>query len=174
MLLTLLDEPQPAALKVRALGLLRAFWARCPAGLMRQTGLADVFEQAAFPAVLYLPTLTPEDESLAILGAAYPALIEMAGLAADHGDPGAVPRPGGDLQQQQQQQQLTEVQRKLLDKIIREGILVGYHHAKEHIRIVSLLCETLVCIINGMGILAVKHLKVPFRPFPRCHPYLCI
>ncbi|XXG95050.1 hypothetical protein Hte_001310 [Hypoxylon texense] len=136
VLLTLLDESQPAALKVRALGLLRAFWARCPAGLMRQTGLADVFEQAAFPAVLYLPTLTPEDESLAILGAAYPALIEMAGLVADdHSDAGASlqPREGG--KQEQQQQQLTEAHRMLLDKIIREGILVGYHHAKQHIRI---------------------------------------
>ncbi|KAI1775693.1 hypothetical protein F4818DRAFT_440970 [Hypoxylon cercidicola] len=162
VLLTLLDESQPAALQIRALGLLRAFWARCPAGLMRQTGLADVFEHAAFPALLYLPSLTPENDSLLILGAAYPALIEMAGLTADY--PGADPRPREGLSpgagsKREPQQQLTEAQRKLLDKIIREGILVGYHHAKEHIRIVGLLCETLVCIINGMGILAVKHLK---------------
>ncbi|KAI0173324.1 hypothetical protein GGR52DRAFT_381226 [Hypoxylon sp. FL1284] len=162
VLLTLLDEPGPEALRVRALGLLRAFWARCPAGLMRRTGLADVFEQAVFPALLCLPTLTPDDESLEILGAAYPALIEMAGLVADlpEADLSSLETTSPDAaSKQQQKQELTQAQRNLLDKIVREGILVGYHHAREHIQIVGLLCEMLVCIINGMGILAVKHLK---------------
>ncbi|KAI1413763.1 hypothetical protein F5Y13DRAFT_198127 [Hypoxylon sp. FL1857] len=160
VLLTLLDESQHTGLKIRALGIFRTFWARCPAGLMRDTGLAEVFEQAVFPAVLYLPSLTPEDESLQILSAAYPALIEMAGLR--YTDPRSEVEPKGEPQSQQ----ITESQRALLDKIIREGIMVGYHHAKEHIRLVGLLCETLMCIINGMGILAVKHLKVPCPPAP--------
>ncbi|KAI0148257.1 hypothetical protein F4776DRAFT_660429 [Hypoxylon sp. NC0597] len=153
VLLTLLDEPQHTGLKVRALGIFRVFWARCPAGLMQNTGLAEVFEQAVFPAVLYLPSLTPEDESLQILSAAYPALIEMAGLTYQ----GAGTEQ--ELEGDSQPKQTTDAQRQLLDKIIREGIMVGYHHAKEHVRLVGLLCETLVCIINGMGILAVKHLK---------------
>ncbi|KAI1763161.1 hypothetical protein GGR53DRAFT_521153 [Hypoxylon sp. FL1150] len=176
VLLTLLDEPAPAALKVRALGLFRVFWKRCPADLMQQTGLAEVFEQAVFPAVLYLPSLTPAEESLKILGAAYPALVEMAGLAAGSIDDYVLPfechSPDGGGRQ------LTEAQRKLLDKIIREGVIVGYHHAKEHIRIVGLLCETLAWIVNGMGILAVKYLKdiVPMAseiltdPFGTKHP----
>ncbi|KAI0837781.1 hypothetical protein F5Y06DRAFT_64328 [Hypoxylon sp. FL0890] len=176
VLLTLLDEPQHTGLKVRALGIFRTFWARCPAGLMQNTGLAEVFEHAVFPAVLYLPSLTPEDESLQILGAAYPALIEMAGL--HYTDAGS----GLDLEGQPQPQQVSEAQRKLLDKIIREGIMVGYHHAKQHIRLVGLLCETLVCIINGMGILAVKHLKdfIPMLseimtdPFGTKHPQTLI
>ncbi|OTA97447.1 hypothetical protein M434DRAFT_275359 [Hypoxylon sp. CO27-5] len=154
VLLTLLDEPQHTGLKVRALGIFRTFWARCPAGLMQNTGLAEVFEQAVFPAVLYLPSLTPEDESLQILSAAYPALIEMAGLS--YRDAGAEQELEGGGPQQKQ---ITDAQRQLLDKIIREGIMVGYHHAKEHVRLVGLLCEILVRIINGMGILAVKHLK---------------
>lgn len=139
---------------------------------MQNTGLADIFEQAVFPALLYLPSLTPEDESLEILGAAYPVLIEMAGLTVDY----PYPDPGIGVgsstsamgEQKQPKQHLTEPQRKLLDKIIREGIMVGYHHAKEHIRIVNLLCDTLVCVVNGMGILAVKYLKVPYSlaPFP--------
>ncbi|KAI1135035.1 hypothetical protein F5Y05DRAFT_190239 [Hypoxylon sp. FL0543] len=171
VLLTLLDEPQHTGLKVRALGIFRAFWARCPAGLMQNTGLAEVFEQAVFPAVLYLPSLTPEDESVQILKAAYPALIEMAGLN--------YPGPGQEVEEPQSQpQQITEGQRKILDKIIREGIMVGYHHAKEHVQLVGLLCETLICIVNGMGILAVKHLKdfIPMvteimtDPFSTKHP----
>ncbi|KAI1383623.1 uncharacterized protein F4822DRAFT_83069 [Hypoxylon trugodes] len=166
VLLALLDE-STVTIKIRALAILRTFWARCPPGLMRNTGLADVFEQAVFPAVLHLPTLTPEDESLQILSAAYPVLIEMAGLNY----------PSSDLEAKQPQQ-ITEDQRKLIDKIVREGVMVGYHHAKEHIRLVGLFCETLVCIVNGMGIIAVKYLKdfIPMiseimtDPFGTKHP----
>ncbi|KAI2471287.1 hypothetical protein F4781DRAFT_440710 [Annulohypoxylon bovei var. microspora] len=170
-LLTLLDEPSHTGLKTRALQIFRTFWSRCPPNLMHSTGLASVFEDAVFPAILFLPTLTPEEESLEILGAAYPALIEMAGLRY----PGLGLSAEGE---QEQEQQVTEAQRKLLDKIIREGTMVGYHHAKEHVRLVGLFCEVLVCIINGMGILAVKHLKdfIPMvseimtDPFGTKHP----
>ncbi|RYP25512.1 hypothetical protein DL768_011476 [Monosporascus sp. mg162] len=117
VLLTLLDEPQ-TALKVRALDVFRAFWTRCPGDLMRQTGLAQVFEDAVFPAVLYLPSLTPESESITILNAAYPALIAMAGINLETAD------------EPQSNPKFTEAQQKLLDKIIREGILVGYNHAE--------------------------------------------
>ncbi|KAI0889580.1 uncharacterized protein GGS22DRAFT_182924 [Annulohypoxylon maeteangense] len=172
-LLTLLDEPSHAGLKVRGLQIFRSFWSRCPPNLMHTTGLASVFEDAVFPAVLLLPTLTPEDESIEILNAAYPALIEMSGLK--YPNPGSDPGPGLSTNGKQQ---ITETQRRLLDKIIREGVMVGYHHAKEHVRLVGLFCDVLVCIINGMGILAVKHLKdfIPMvseimtDPFGTKHP----
>ncbi|KAI0897105.1 hypothetical protein F4806DRAFT_423088 [Annulohypoxylon nitens] len=171
-LLTLLDESH-ASLKIRALQIFRSFWSRCPPNLMQNTGLATVFEDAVFPAVLFLPSLTPEYESLEILGAAYPALFEMAGLTYTNHGPEAGPGLSGS-----EKQQITESRRKLLDKIVREGVMVGYHHTKDHVRLVGLLCEVLVCIINGMGILAVKHLKdlVPMvsevmtDPFGTKHP----
>lgn len=124
---------------------------------MRQTGLAQVFEDAVFPAVLYLPSLTPVDESVAILGAAYPALIDMAGID---------PAPAND--DPQDSPVFTEAQQKLLDRIVREGVLVGYHHASDHVRLVELFCEKLRCIVNGMGILAIKHLKVRLLPRGPC------
>ncbi|RYP74837.1 hypothetical protein DL771_002758 [Monosporascus sp. 5C6A] len=166
VLLTLLDEPQ-TALKVRALDIFRAFWTRCPGDLMCQTGLAQVFEDAIFPAVLYLPSLTPEDESIAILDAAYPALIALAGIDLE-----------STVDEPQSNPKFTEAQQKLLDKIIREGILVGYNHASEHIRLVELFCEKLRCVVNRMGILAIKHLKnvIPMAieimtdPFGTQHP----
>ncbi|RYP89249.1 hypothetical protein DL770_004468 [Monosporascus sp. CRB-9-2] len=166
VLLALLDEPQ-TALKVRALDIFRAFWTRCPGDLMRQTGLAQVFEDAVFPAVLYLPSLTPESESIAILNAAYPALIAMAGINLE-----------STADEPQSNPKFTEAQQKLLDKIIREGILVGYNHASEHIRLVELFCEKLRSVVNGMGILAIKHLKnlIPMvseimtDPFGTQHP----
>ncbi|RYP35519.1 hypothetical protein DL767_003773 [Monosporascus sp. MG133] len=166
VLLTLLDEPQ-TALKVRSLDIFSAFWGRCPGDLMRQTGLAQVFEDAVFPAVLYLPSLTPESESITILNAAYLALIAMAGIDLE-----------STTDEPQSNPKFTETQQKLLDKIIREGILVGYSHASEHIRLVELFCEKLRCVVNGMGILAIKHLKnlVPMvseimtDPFGTQHP----
>ncbi|KAI0486519.1 hypothetical protein F4859DRAFT_528235 [Xylaria cf. heliscus] len=144
ILLTLLDEPQPTSLKLHSLSIFRSFWNRCPEGLLSRTGLADVFEQAVFPTVLSLPSLTPEAESRALLGAAYPALFDMAGL-----------QDSGDLENKG----FSEAQRKLLDKIVREGIMTGYHHAKGHVQLVDLFCQTLGRLVDGMGIISVKYLK---------------
>ncbi|KAI1108327.1 hypothetical protein F5Y14DRAFT_445539 [Nemania sp. NC0429] len=169
ILLTLLDEPQPTSLKLRSLSIFRAFRRLCPEGLLSRTGLADVFEQAVFPTVLSLPSLTPEAESLSLLSAAYPALFDMAGIedvdstAANDRNEGfeseitnhkvASDRPnipsGG----------FTEAQRKLLDKIVRDGIMVGYHHAKGHIRLVDFFCQTMCHLVDAVGILSVKYLK---------------
>lgn len=138
----------------------RAFWSRCPGDLMRQTGLAQVFEDAVFPAVLYLPSLTPVEESVAILNAAYPALMVLVGinpkLAANELRTEAAAATT-----------FTQGQQKLLDRLVREGILVGYHHASEHVRIVELLCDQLRCIVNWMGILTVKYMKV-------CQACVCV
>lgn len=149
VLLTLLDEPE-TNMKVRTMHIFSAFWERCPAGQMAKVGLAEIFEQAVFPAVLYLPTLTPEDESIRILEAAYPALFQIAGL----------PYPEERIGEPVQKSDFTEAQRKLLDKIFRQAILVGHRHANEHIRLTELFCQKTAFLVNGMGILAVKHLKV--------------
>ncbi|KAI1750911.1 hypothetical protein F4782DRAFT_548303 [Xylaria castorea] len=169
ILLTLLDESQPTSLKLRSLSIFRNFWKRCPAGLLSRTGLADVFEQAVFPTVLSLPSLTPEAESRALLGAAYPALFDMAGIE-DSSVVGTENRDGrvsGECTNDQtvgderdfRSRGFSEAQRKLLDKIVREGIMTGYHHAKEHIQLVDLFCQTLCHLVDGMGILTVKYLK---------------
>ncbi|KAI0482105.1 hypothetical protein GGR56DRAFT_670024 [Xylariaceae sp. FL0804] len=167
---------------VRALRLARAFWARCPQGLLRRTGLAAVLERAVFPFVLCLPSLTPEPESAALLAAAYPALLDMAGVDGDVDDgddddddedhdeeeegeeekekasPQTTPQPQPQTQTRPPIR-FDDAQRKLLDRIVREGIMVGYHHAKEHVGLVGLLCEQLRRLVQGMGILAVRHLK---------------
>ncbi|KAK8052530.1 hypothetical protein PG993_003915 [Apiospora rasikravindrae] len=167
ILLTLLDESE-TALKVRALGIFGAFWSGCPPGLMDQVGLASVFEEAVFPAVHFLPNITPEAESRLILDAAYPALFQLAGLttlAADRDDDTA-------------KAALTPAQRRLLDRIIREGILTGYFHAKDHVQLTYVFCDKLSYAVNGMGILSVKYLKdilptiseVMTNPFGTKHP----
>ncbi|KAI0438800.1 hypothetical protein F4803DRAFT_81694 [Xylaria telfairii] len=169
ILLTLLDEPQPTSLKLRSLSIFRSFWNRCPDGLLSRTGLADVFEQAVFPTVLSLPSLTPEAESCALLNAAYPALFNMAGLEdsgsvdanSENWDIGIEDTGDKALRNEHDPRSkgFSEAQRKLLDKIVREGIMTGYHHAKEHVELVGLFCQTLRHLVDGMGILSVKYLK---------------
>ncbi|KAI0451456.1 hypothetical protein F5B21DRAFT_527977 [Xylaria acuta] len=169
ILLTLLDEPQPTSLKLRSLSIFRSFWNRCPEGLLSRTGLADVFEQAVFPTVLSLPSLTPEAESRALLTAAYPALFDMAGIEDSGsvdtenenqqvGGKGIDDKAVGD-ERDPRSRGFSEAQRKLLDKIVREGIMTGYHHTKEHVQLVDLFCQTLRDLMDGMGILSVKYLK---------------
>ncbi|KAJ8123995.1 hypothetical protein ONZ43_g187 [Nemania bipapillata] len=169
ILLTLLDEPQPASLKLRSISIFRNFWRLCPEGLLSRTGLADVFEQAVFPTVLSLPSLTPEADSLTLLSAAYPALFDMVGF--EESDPSLSENEVGYIRSEGtndmavndkhklQTRGFTEAQRKLLDKIVREGVMVGYHHAKDHIRLVDFFCQTLRRLVDGMGILSVKYLK---------------
>jgi len=48
----------------------------------------------------------------------------------------------------------------MLDKILRDGVFAGYSHAKDHVRIVEVLCNQTVTILCQMEIYAVKHLKV--------------
>ncbi|KAI0200276.1 hypothetical protein F4808DRAFT_164754 [Astrocystis sublimbata] len=188
ILLTLLDEPQPTSLKLRSLAILRSFWDRCPDGLLSRTGLADVFEQAVFPTVLSLPSLTPETESLALLGAAYPALFDMAGIeGSDLMDADLdIQTTKGEIVDDKAagndrgllSKGFSQAQRRLLDKIVREGIMTGYHHAKEHVQLVNLFCRTLRCLVDGMGILSVKYLKdtihmiseILIDPFGTQHP----
>ncbi|KAI1261054.1 hypothetical protein F5Y18DRAFT_214193 [Xylariaceae sp. FL1019] len=162
ILLTILDEFQPISLKLRSLSIFRLFWSKCPDGLMSRTGLTEVFEQAVFPTVLSLPSLTPPAESLTLLTAAYPALFDIAGL-----DPSVA---GG---QNGEQKQFLESQRRSLDKIVREGIMVGFHHAKEHVRLAEFFCQILCRLINGMGIITVKYLKdiMPLISELLCDPF---
>ncbi|KAI5923667.1 hypothetical protein F4810DRAFT_202296 [Camillea tinctor] len=164
VLLSLLDEPPSSLpLKLRALRLLRSFWARLPSNLMRDTGLFPVYEQAVFPTVLCLPSLTPEDESLALLGAAYPVLFDMAGIIVREGkeDGGEAEVMGQETKDRREKNvgDFTDEQRALVDRIVREGIMTGYHHAKEHVRLAGFLCEELRYLVDGIGILAVKYLK---------------
>jgi hypothetical protein len=143
VLLTLVDEPMT---QIRRLGLLilTDFLVKFPDRTLHDTGLAQVFEDAIFPTLAFLPSLTPEAESLQLLDPAYAALINLARKQPSVGKDGI---PGGP-------------KNALLDKVLREGVFMGYFHAKEHVKIVEVLCRQAVFVLNEMGVHAVKHLKV--------------
>ncbi|KAH8879445.1 poly A polymerase C-terminal region-like protein [Thozetella sp. PMI_491] len=138
VLLTLVDDSS-TRFRARGLEILASFLKKFPGKKLRETGLAIVFEQAIFPTLLYLPSLTPVDESLQLLEPAYNALFALA----EHS-------PGPDNIKDRD---------RLLDKIIREGIFTAYLHAKDHVRIVELLFRQTVLVVGMMGINSVKHLK---------------
>ena len=49
---------------------------------------------------------------------------------------------------------------KALDKIMRIGILKGYWHVSENVKVAEMLVRRMADVIEAMGILSVKHLKV--------------
>ncbi|PSS02219.1 hypothetical protein BD289DRAFT_254770 [Coniella lustricola] len=145
VLLTLVDD---GSTRVRAPGLaiLCAFLLKFPSNILRDTGLTSVFEDAILPTLHFLPSLTPEEESIQLLDPAYTALLTLAKKTDAKASSG-------------QYAGTRTTKSQLLDKILRDGIFSAYFHAKEHIRIVKVLCLHMSNIIHEMGIHAVKHLK---------------
>lgn len=146
VILTLLDDTT-TRIRTRGLVILDDFLSKFPNNILRDTGLASVFEDAVFPTLHFLPNITPEAESLQLLVPAYSALLTLAGKVND-----------GKAQTGKHHSDMPRA--KLLDKILREGIFSAYFHAKEHICIVEVLLVQTTLVLNEMGIYAVKHLKV--------------
>lgn len=142
--------------RVRSMGLhiMKEFLSKFPNKTLHDTGLASVFEDAILPTLHFLPTLTPEDESIQLLSPAFDSLLVLAGKLKE-----AKVSSGPNKSQTSSA--------PLLDRILRDGILSAYFHAKEHIRICQLLFAINSRLIGEMGINAIKHLKVclalPFR-----------
>lgn len=118
--------------------------------LLTRTGLGEVFQEAILPCLSYLPTLTPEEESVALLSAAYPALLSLSRAMSDKTEkkgtkqltPGEFPR-----------------HIKLLDTMIRKGVLAAYTNCPENVKITEVLLNNLCDINKELGIESVRHLK---------------
>ncbi|KAM3507375.1 hypothetical protein MY10362_001828 [Beauveria mimosiformis] len=136
--LVTLAEDDDVAVRQRGVEILDIFLTKCPAEVLRTSGIDAVFRESVLPSLLFLPTLTPEADSVALLHAAYRALRTLA-LAAD--DPADGKR------------------RALLDRMLREGVLAGYFHASQHIRVVEVLMQAAAQIVEALQIYAVKHLQ---------------
>lgn len=78
-ILSLIDD-ESLAFKTRGCNLLSKFLIpirECRSDLLHRTNLSSVFDDALAPCLLSIPTITPEDESLQLLGAAYPTLLSV-------------------------------------------------------------------------------------------------
>lgn len=134
--------------------------------LLSRTGLSEVLEEALMPCLGYLPSLTPEDESVNLLSEAYPALIALSRTMDD--------------QNKNKNQILGFPPRRiqLLDTVVRKGILTAYTYCSENINVVEVLLRSLTLVVDELGIESVKHLKhvlpmlseVLGNPFGHAHP----
>ena len=93
------------------------------------------------PVLLYLPTLTPKEESLQLLDAVYPALFVLI-RARYEGAKDQAPR------------------QKTLDHLFRYGVMKAYFTAGEDAKIAEILLQKMRELIEEMRIESCKHLKV--------------
>ena len=136
-IMTLLDETDTKN-KILGCHLLENLLRTTPTAMLARTGLAEVFEQTVEPLLLYLPTLTPEEESIALLDAAYPALIAIVNARY----------PDGADQKRLKRLSL------LLDQVLKS---IG--HVSDHSRLVSLLLVQVSEVVKLMGVDSVAQLR---------------
>jgi tRNA nucleotidyltransferase (CCA-adding enzyme) len=145
-ILTLVDDWET---KYKQLGaeLLHSLLRATSPTLLTRTGLGSVFEEALMPCLTYLPTLTPEPDSVAILAASYPALFTLTNTQ--------FPVTSPSFQQDPNHQKRI----KSLDTILRKGILHAYAHCSQYPGISRVLFLNLAMLLNELGIDSVKHLQ---------------
>ncbi|KAL8980136.1 MAG: hypothetical protein Q9205_004695 [Flavoplaca limonia] len=159
-LLTILDDVS-IPLKIRGCQLLKILLKVVPPSLLERSGLGSVFHDTLMPYLLFLPSLTPEEESIPLLNATYDTLLSLTLT-----------------RYKSSETKSTKI--KTLDAILRYGILKGYTHAGEKVRIAELLVKKSTDLVNAMGIYCVKHLKdllpitstVLTAPFATAYPPL--
>jgi len=110
-----------------------------------------VFHSALMPNLLYLPSLTPEEESLELLGGVYPALFALVRARFD-GEGGGKGGKGGEGGRGGRQ--------KALDEVFRVGVIKGYAYAGENVRVAEFLVGRMGELVREMGVESCKYLKV--------------
>src|SRR5579871_6828058 len=117
-LLTLLDDPA-TIVRVRGLLILQDLLRKIPPKVIEQAGLGEVFEDAVMPTLLFLPSITPVEESLNLLSSAYLTLFSL-----------------GHVRYKSKNERSSEL--KFLDRIMRQGVLQGFIHSGDDVRIAEL------------------------------------
>ena len=142
-ILTLIDDGESAS-KIRGCELLQTLLQSTSSSLLAITGLGDVFTESLVPGLCYLPELTPEDESIDIQDASYSALFALTKRR--------FPDPKD-----------RKSKNKVLDRMMRTGILSGLAHSGEFVKLATCLLKKLDLMTVEMGIWSAKHLKVSYR-----------
>ena len=93
------------------------------------------------PCLTYLPPITDEIESIKLLEEAYPTLIRFADVRyPEHRD--------------------RALKLKIIDRVMYDGLLKGYAHAGDHVKIAESLNKQMEKLVDVMGISSVEQLKV--------------
>ena len=161
-ILTLIDDWE-AQYKRMGAELLQSLLEVTPPLLLERTGLGEVFEDALMPCLSNVPTITPEDESIQLLSAVYPTLIALSKVRY----PAAL-SPTSKMPAEE----AVRSRVKFLDRLIRKGVVQGYSISDQYPRVVAVLLQQLVPLLNELGIESVKHLQylMPILTATLSHP----
>ena len=143
-ILALIDD-EDTTLKIKGCEALMTLLKVVPSNLLQRTGLYEVFEEALVPGLSYLPTLTPEEESINLLHKVYPTLVELNSV-----------RYSAEAE--------AAARSRMLHRLVREGVIKGYLHASGHVKVADFLFKTLSHLIDKLGISFIVHLKVFHLP----------
>ncbi|THC99981.1 hypothetical protein EYZ11_000560 [Aspergillus tanneri] len=151
--------------------------------ILRRTNLSSVFEDAIRPCLLSLPTITPEDDSISLLSAAYPALLSILKTNAQNSF--TIPP-----------QISKELYISRITKTLRENLIPSFHHISStnttfssasfssfpYPRLSTVLLNHMSHILLDLGIHTTKYLQeiIPLlystlsNPFGTAHPPLLL
>jgi hypothetical protein len=125
-ILSLIDDDS-LPFKARGCDLLANFLTpirECRSDLLRRTNLSSVFDDALTLCLLSIPTITPEDESLQLLGAAYPALLSVLQICYHRYPPSET--PSGKAPSSSPEDKTAYITR--ITSILRNNIIPSFHH----------------------------------------------
>ncbi|UNI20373.1 hypothetical protein JDV02_006467 [Purpureocillium takamizusanense] len=127
-----------AMVREKGLRFVSIFLHKLSARILKKSGVGDLLQDAIFPTLLSLPSVTPERQSAMLLRAAYPVFLQLA-----EADPDPNHR----------------FKKNVLDKVLRDGILQGYYHAVEYATIVEILLHSAASVVSCLGLSSVRHLQ---------------
>jgi tRNA nucleotidyltransferase/poly(A) polymerase len=109
---------------------------------VQRTGYHNIFAEALLPMFTYIPSITPEGESVALLREVFPAVIVLAQFLPTDTSKG-------------------DSQERFLDRILREGVLSPLAHfptPSSYPELATLIMSQVPILLGRMGIDTVKHL----------------
>lgn len=137
-----LGEDSSTHIRSSGIRLIHLWIKTTPINIARTSGLLLVFEENVLvPSLGYLPSLTPEAESVQLVEPSLEALLTLCERIGD--------RSSGEWG-------------RVADKIFRQGILSAYHHVAgggRYPRLVEVLVRQMGRVVEYLGVHAVKYLK---------------
>ncbi|KAF2496720.1 tRNA nucleotidyltransferase [Lophium mytilinum] len=131
-----------------------------PPALLSRTGLGKVFEETLMPCLTYLPSLTPEAESVVLLDKTIPALMALAdALYPPSQSTAAAPTSSSGNTKRPLTTPTPVTRSRYLDNLLRAAIFAPFAHSGTHVRIAEALFTHLIPLLNTMQLDAVKHLQ---------------
>jgi hypothetical protein len=110
---------------------------------LQRTGYHNIFTEALFPMFTYIPSITPESESVTLFREVFSAIIPLAQL---------LPTDTSKAHSRE----------RFLDKILREGVLSPLAHfptPSSYPELATLIMSHVPVLLGHMGIDCVKHLR---------------